>query len=67
MIPDGVVEQVGRPDHETPTTDMPGAPGAIVYHFKAVASGTAQLVLIEQPPGDGGTLGAVYMTMVNVQ
>jgi len=67
MIPDGVVEQAGDPTTEAPTTDMPGAPGAIVYHFKAVASGTAQLVLLEQPPGDGSTPGAVYMTMVNVQ
>ena len=67
VIPDGVVEQQGDPTTEAPTTDMPGAPGATVFHFKALAAGTAQLVLLEQPPGEGGTPGAVYMTVVNVQ
>jgi predicted secreted protein len=67
VIPDGVIEQQGDPTTEAPTTDMPGAPGATVFHFKALAAGTAQLVLLEQPPGDGGMPGAVYMTVVNVQ
>jgi inhibitor of cysteine peptidase len=67
VIPDGVVEQQGDPTTEAPTTDMPGAPGATVFHFKALAAGTAQLVLLEQPPAEGGAPGAVYMTVVNVQ
>ncbi len=66
-IPDGVIEQAGDPTAEAPTTDMPGAPGMTVFHFKALASGTAQLVLICDPPAEGGTPGAIYMTMVNVQ
>jgi predicted secreted protein len=67
MIPDGVVQQQGDPTTEAPTTDMPGAPGMTLFHFKALAAGTAQLVLLEQPPGDGGMPGAIYMTVVNVQ
>jgi inhibitor of cysteine peptidase len=67
VIPDGVVAQQGDPTTEAPTTEMPGAPGMTVFHFKALAAGTAQLVMLEQPPGDGGTPGAVYMTVVNVQ
>jgi inhibitor of cysteine peptidase len=67
LIPDGVIAQQGDPTAEAPTTDMPGAPGATVFHFKALAAGTAQLVLLEQPPGDGGTPGAIYMTVVNVK
>jgi len=66
-IPDGVVEQAGDPTSEAPTTDMPGAPGATVFHFKALAAGSAQLVLIEQPPAEGGTPGAIYMIMVSVE
>jgi predicted secreted protein len=67
VIPDGVVQQQGDPTTEAPTTDMPGAPGMTVFHFKALAAGTAQLVLLEQPPAEGGMPGAIYMTVVNVQ
>jgi predicted secreted protein len=67
MIPDGVVQQAGDPTTQAPSTDMPGASGATVLHFKAVAAGSAELVLLYQPPGAGGVPGAVYMTMVNVK
>jgi predicted secreted protein len=65
--PDGVVQLQGDPEIQAPGTDMPGAPGQTVFHYKALAAGTAQLVLHYMPPGEGGVPGAVYMTMVDVQ
>ena len=67
MIPDGVVQQVGQPTTQPPSTDMPGASGATVFHFKALAAGSAELVLLYQPPGGQEVPGAVYMTMVDVK
>ena len=67
MIPDGVVQQVGQPTTQAPSTEMPGARGATVFHFKALAAGSAELVLLYQPPGGQEVPGAVYMTMVNVK
>jgi inhibitor of cysteine peptidase len=67
VIPDGVIQQQGDPTTEAPTTDMPGAPGMTVFHFKALAAGTAQLVLLCQPPGEGGVPGGISMQIVNVK
>ncbi len=67
VLPDGVVQQTGQPTVQSPTDDMPGASGATVLHFKAVAAGSAELVLLYMPPDDSGVPAAVYMTMVNVK
>ena len=67
VLPDGVVQQVGQPTTQTPSTGMPGASGSTVVHFKALAAGSAELVLQYMPPDGSGVPGAVYMTMVNVK
>ena len=67
LEPDGVIQQQGDPTIEAPSTDTPGAAGQTVFHYKALAAGTAELVLQYVPPGEGGVPAAVYMTMVNVQ
>jgi predicted secreted protein len=67
VIPDGVVQQVGQPAIQAPSTDMPGASGATVMHFKALAAGSAELVLLYLPPGGQSVPGAVYIAMVNVK
>ena len=53
VIPDGVVQQVGEPTTQAPSTDMPGASGATVLHFKALAAGSAELVLLVPASGRG--------------
>ena len=67
LEPDGVIQQQGDPSIQAPSTSEPGAPGQTVFHYKALAAGTAELVLQYMPPGEGGVPVAVYMTMVNVQ
>jgi predicted secreted protein len=67
LEPDGVIQQQGDPVIQAPSTDTPGAAGQTVFHYKALAAGTAELVLQYVPPGEGGVPAAVYMTMVNVQ
>jgi predicted secreted protein len=67
LEPDGVIQQQGDPEVKAPDSQLPGAAGQTVFHFKALAAGTAELVLGYMEPGDGGMPGAVYMTMVNVQ
>jgi predicted secreted protein len=67
LEPDGVIQLQGDPEIKAPSTDLPGASGQTVFHYKALAAGTAELVLQYVPAGEGGVPGAVYMTMVNVQ
>lgn len=67
LEPDGVIQQQGDPTIQAPSTDLPGAAGQTVFHYKGLAAGTAELVLQYTPPGEGGIPAAVYMTMVNVQ
>jgi predicted secreted protein len=67
VLPDGVIQETGQPSVQSPTDAMPGAAGATVLHFKALAAGTAELVLQYMPPDGSGVPGAVYMTMVNVK
>ena len=67
VLPDGVVQPVGQPTTQSPTTAMPGASGSTVLHFKALTAGSAELVLQYMPPDGSGVPGAVYMTMVNVK
>ena len=42
VTPDGVIQEAGQPTTQAPSTDMPGASGATVLHFKALAAGTAR-------------------------
>ena len=48
----------GRPDARRRRRDMPGAPGTTVCTSRPWRPVRRQLVLLEQPPGDGGTPGA---------
>lgn len=67
LEPDGVIEQQGEAEVQAPSTDTPGASGQTVFHYKALAAGTAELVLQYMPAGEGGVPAYVYMTMVDVQ
>jgi predicted secreted protein len=64
VVPDGVIQQIGEPTTQSPTDEMPGAAGATVFHFRALAAGSAQLVLQYMPPGEGQVPAAIYMTTV---
>ena len=50
-----------------PDTSMPGAAASTLLHFKAVGAGTAELILLYQPPGRRRTPDGIYMTMVTVE
>ena len=67
VVTEGVIEPAGDPSIMAPDTSMPGASGTTLMHYKAIGAGTAQLVLLYQPPGEGKTPGAIYMTMVTVE
>ena len=67
IVTDGVIEQAGDPTIQAPTTSEPGASGVTLMHFKAIAAGSAELVLMNQPPSGDGVPAAIYMTVVTVQ
>lgn len=66
IVTDGVIEEAGEPTIAD-SGELPGAQGTTTMHFKAVGSGTAQLMLLLEPPGGEGTPEGVYLTMVDVQ
>jgi predicted secreted protein len=67
IVTEGVIEQAGDPTIMAPTTEQMGASGATLMHFKAIGAGSAELVLLYQPPGENRAPAAIYMTMVSVQ
>jgi inhibitor of cysteine peptidase len=44
----GVIEQVGKPDYRSSSSDknVVGAPGTLTFHFRAAAKGSADLKLV---------------------
>lgn len=61
-----VVQQAGEPTIMPPDSSLPGASGVTLMHYKALAKGAAELVLLYQRGADG-VPAAMYITMVNVQ
>ena len=67
IVTDGVIEQAGDPTITAPDTNLPGGSGVTLMHYKAIAAGSAELVIMNQAPGSNGVPAAIYMTVVTVQ